>query len=124
MLLDFFSNRIIKSIPYERDFDIIKDRLSESDIQEMKTEINRRIDNSNESTKDRLIFTAGWTGSDDWVDTSLMKLYKACGNNIELSGKMYGILCWIIVQERPENWTSGRFENKGVDIKSRTYFTI
>jgi hypothetical protein len=33
-------------------------------------------------------------------------------------------MVWEVFMERPEKWTSGRFEKDGEEIGSRTYFRV
>jgi hypothetical protein len=41
-----------------------------------------------------------------------------------MAARMFGLLVWYVVMQRPERWASGRYEKNGKEIGSRMYFRI
>lgn len=119
MLIDLETGRTIDWIPFQKDFELIRERLAE-DFDVVVAEINRRIANSGDE-----IVTAGWLPGSDWTDTPFWPIYeRAARRNQDLAGKFFGLLVWHVVMEHPGTWASGRYEKNGRDIGSRTYFRV
>jgi len=118
MLIDFMDGTTITKIPYASEYNLMVRRLTPAELDAMKAELNTMIDADE-------IHTAGWMPGSDWSSTPFQPLYeKAALRNYDLSAKMFGLLVWVVFMERPERWSSGRFEKDGVDIGSRTYFRL
>ncbi len=116
MLFDMMNGKKIKSVPYERDYRQWLSRMSHAEIDQIKERLNGMVDGTE-------IQTAGWMPGADWNDTPFQPIYeKAARCNIELAAKCFGLMVWEMFLERPEKWTSGRFEKDGEPIGSRTYF--
>lgn len=120
MLIDIFTNKEIRRIPYREQFEALRSRLSTAEFDAMVARINDLIDAGGGD-----IATAGWLPGSDWTGTAFEVIYtKAAKYNYELSARFFGQLVWYTVMQRPERWASGRFEKDGEDIGSRTYFRI
>ena len=120
MLIDIDSGRPIERIPFRDTFDLIKRRLSEEEFSQVVGGINERIDKAGGK-----IATAGWLPGSDWSGTPFWCLYtKAAMKNTDLAAKMFGLMVWFTVMERPERWGSGRYKVNDHDIGSRTYFIL
>jgi len=61
MLIDVESGKVIEQVPFRRDFDVLRGRLSDADFEAMVTRINDLIDASGAE-----IATAGWLPGSDW----------------------------------------------------------
>ena len=71
------------------------------------------------------IHTAGWMPGSDWTDTPFQPIYeKAAQQSFDAAARCFGLMVWEVMMERPERWTSGRFEKDGEPIGSRTYFRV
>jgi hypothetical protein len=120
MLIDLDTMQPIQRIPYQQEFDTMRQRLTTDEFDAIIAEVNRRIDNAGGE-----IATAGWLPGSNWADTPFWPIYEsAARHNQELAGKLFGLLVWYAVMERPEHWASGRYQKDGRDIGSRTYFRI
>lgn len=112
------SGKRIDRVPYENEFKLFMSRLSQDEIEQAKARLNQMIDGTE-------IQTAGWMPGGDWTDTPFEPLYtKAARFNAEAAARCFGLLVWEVFMERPEKWTSGRFEKDGESIGSRTYFQV
>ena len=70
------------------------------------------------------IQTAGWMpGSLIGGTRRSNPIYeKAARHDEAAAARCFGLVVWEVFMERPEIWTSGRFERNGEPIGSRTYF--
>ena len=120
MLIDIDTGREIEQVPFRRDFDMLRGRLSEADFDAMAARINELIDESGAE-----IATAGWLPGSDWTGTPFEPIYtKAAREDFKRSALFFGQLVWYVVMNRPEQWGSGRYDVDGRDIGSRTYFRL
>ncbi|WP_438042983.1 hypothetical protein [Sorangium sp. So ce128] len=120
MLIDIFSQKTIRHVPYGDQFEILRRRLTGAEFQAMVDRINELIDAGGAQ-----VATAGWLPGNDWDGTPFEPIYtKAARQNYELSARFFGQLVWYTIMQRPERWASGRFEKDGEDIGSRTYFRV
>lgn len=120
MLIDIKSRKVIRKIPHRDVFETIRTRLSPSEFKGVVDEINERIDNAGGE-----IATAGWLPGSDWSDTPFQCIYDiAAKRHQEIAGKMFGLMVWHTVIERPERWSFGRYQIDGRDIGSLTYFLL
>ncbi len=116
MLVDMMSGKVVSSVPYEREYRDFMSRLTDSDIAAIKSCLNEMIDGDE-------IHTAGWMPGSDWTGTPFDPIYqKAARKSFAASARCFGLMVWEVFMERPEKWTSGRFEKDGEEIGSRTYF--
>ena len=120
MLIDIDSGRSITHVPYEEDFDTLRNRLSEAEFESVVARINELIDDSGAE-----IATAGWLPGSDWTGTPFEAIYtKATRRDFDRAAMFFGQLVWYTVMHRPEPWGSGRYEVDGKAIRSRTYFRL
>lgn len=120
MLVDIESGRTIDQVPFRRDFEILRSRLTEADFDAMVARINELIDESGAE-----IATAGWLPGSDWTGTPFESIYSvAARQDFQRSAMFFGQLVWYVVIRRPEPWGSGRYQVGGRDIGSRTYFRL
>jgi hypothetical protein len=120
MLIDIDKGTPIDRIPFKRDFDVLRGRLSEAEFDAMIARINQLIDESGAE-----IATAGWLPGSDWSGTAFQPIYtKAARRDFQRSALFFGQLVWYTVMKRPERWASGRYDVDGREIGSRTYFRL
>jgi hypothetical protein len=116
MLVDMMNGKEILKIPFEREYRDFMSRMSDADINAIKARLNEMIDGDE-------IHTAGWMPGSDWTGTVFEPIYfKAARQSYAGSARCFGLMVWEVFMERPETWTSGRFEKDGEEIGSRTYF--
>ncbi len=119
-LIDIDSGQEITHVPYERDFEIIRARLSDEEFQSMVDRINQLVDEAGAE-----IATAGWLPGSDWTGTPFEPIYtKGARSDFDRAAKFFGQLVWFTVMNRQEPWGSGRYQVDGRDIGSRTYFRL
>jgi hypothetical protein len=120
VLIDIETGRTIEQVPFRRDFDVLRGRLSEADFDAMAARINELIDASGAE-----IATAGWLPGADWTGTAFEPIYTiAAREDFQRSALFFGQLVWFVIMQRPEPWGSGRYQVDGRDIGSRTYFRL
>jgi hypothetical protein len=89
-----------------------------AEIASIKKQLNEMIDGTE-------IQTAGWMPGKDWTGSPFQSIYeKAALYNRDVAARCFGIMVWEVFMERPEKWTSGRFEKDGEPIGSMTYFRV
>jgi hypothetical protein len=119
MLIDVETRRQITNVPHDREFQILRKRLTPEEFRAAVGRINELIDDAGAE-----IATAGWLPGHDWTGTPFEPIYtKGTGRNYGMAARLFGLLVWYVVMQRPERWASGRDE-KNKDIGSRTYFRI
>ena len=120
MLIDIDSGRILDQVPHEREFSVIRRRLTAEEFERMVKRVNELIDEAGGE-----IATAGWLPGSDWTGTSFEPIYtKGARGDFQRSALFFGQLVWYVVMHRPERWASGRYQVDGRDIRSRTYFRL
>lgn len=120
MLIDIMTRKPIIKMPFSREFDLLRSRLSEDEFDAIVTRINELIDDAGAE-----IATAGWLPGKDWSGTPFQVIYtKAAKKNYDMSAKLFGLLVWYTVTKRQETWASGKYKVDGRDIQSRTYFRV
>jgi len=120
MLIDIDTGRVKDQVPFQRDFDTLRGRLSEAEFDAMVTRVNELVDEAGSE-----IATAGWLPGSDWTGTPFEPIYtKAARGDFDRSAMFFGQLVWYTVMKRPERWGSGRYQLDGKDIESRTYFRL
>ncbi len=120
MLIAIPSGKEMTKVPYERGFNTLRNRLSIAEFEAMVGRVNELIDASGAE-----IVTAGWLPGSNWAGTVFEPIYtKAARQDYDRSAVFCGQLVWYTVMNRPEMWSSGRYEKDGVDIGSRTYFRV
>jgi hypothetical protein len=118
MLVDMMSGAKINAVPYESEYRRFMARMTGAEIEGVKNRLNELIEGTE-------IQTAGWMPGSDWADTPFHPIYeKAAQRNVSLAARCFGLMVWEVFMERPEKWTSGRFEKNGEPIGSRTYFRV
>ena len=118
MLFDLMTEKQIIKVPYEGDYRAFLSRMTAVEIANIEAAINSMIQGSE-------IKTAGWMPGKDWSGTAFDPIYrKAAHCNETVAARCFGLMVWAVFMERPERWTSGRFEKDGEPIGSRTYFRM
>lgn len=116
MLIDMMTDATITKVPYAAEYHRYMSAMTPDEIAAIKEHLNDMIDGTD-------IQTAGWMPGSDWRGTVFEPIYfKAANQSYEASARCFGLMVWEVFMERPETWTSGRFEKDGEPIGSRTYF--
>src|SRR5687768_12659140 len=112
MLIDIDRQRRINRVPYQRDFDAVRRRVSEGEFEAMVARVNELI---NEAGGE--IATAGWLPGSDWTGTVFAPIYtKGTNRDFDRAAMFFGQLVWYAVMQRPEAWGSGRYQLDGKEI--------
>lgn len=116
MLVDMMSGKPIGKMPFADQYRRYMAAMTPEEIRAIKDRLNEMIDGTE-------IQTAGWMPGSDWTGTVFEPIYfKAANQSYTESAKCFGLMVWEVFMERPEVWTSGRFEKDGEPIGCRTYF--
>lgn len=108
----------IKNIPHKDHYGRIKSSLTKEEYDNIYEELNNKID-TNE------VHTSSWMPGHNWQETVYEPLYtKAAKYNREVSGLLFGIMLWVVLMERGDDWSFGRYKKGEIDIKGMTYFRI
>jgi hypothetical protein len=115
-LFDLETRKRVMRVPFADVYALIRRRLAQAEIDAIWDVLNAKIDGDE-------IHTAGWMPGADWSGTVYWPIYeKAARYNVDLAGRLFGLMVWDVFMHRPENWITGRFEKDGEPIGSRTYF--
>lgn len=77
MLIDVATGKRITKMPFAREFDLMRSKLSEEDFDRVIARINELIDDGRQE-----IATAGWLPGSDWTGTPFEPIYtKAASRN-------------------------------------------
>lgn len=118
MLIDIMTGKRVTAVPYAAEYHQFLSRLTQHEIASIRAALNSKIHGTE-------IQTAGWMPGSDWNGTPFQPIYeKAARHDYGASARCFGLMVWEVFMERPETWTSGRFEKDGVPIGSRTYFRV
>lgn len=118
MLYSLDTFKIITTVPHEKEFKTWVSRLSTSEIQAIKDELNSRIDNNE-------VHTSSWMPGRNWGGTVFNPIWEtACKKNFESAAKCFGLILWQVMMERPDYWSFGRYKLRDVPIEGMTYFKI
>lgn len=103
MLYSIDKGRYMDFIPYEEEFRIWRRRLTDEQYHRIYEDLNQRIA-SNE------IHTSSWMPGSDWSQTVFDPIYNvACQCNEEAAAKFFGLILWVVVKDRPDVWSYGRY---------------
>lgn len=112
------SGKPVTRVPYDDDYRRCMSRMTGAEIAAIKAALNAMVEGTE-------IQTAGWMPGKDWSGTPFDPIYaKAARCNEDVAARCFGLVVWEVFMERPERWTSGRFEKDGEPIGSRTYFRV
>jgi hypothetical protein len=116
MLFSVNGNKI-EAIPHKDDYDWLVSKLTAGEYIAIIEAIHASINYVD-------IFNASFLPGADWTGTPFEPIYNACGD-VERSGLMYGLLCWVAVLKHKEDWVC--YSNKDDQAKKTlgrgwTYF--
>ena len=101
----------IRDIPHNDHYSRLLSSLSKKEYDDIYKTLNNKID-TNE------IHTSSWIPGHNWSGTVFEPIYtKAANYNREASGLLFGIIVWVIMMERDDHWSFGRYKKDEIDIK-------
>ncbi|MGP1569367.1 MAG: hypothetical protein ACTTH0_00355 [Eubacteriales bacterium] len=104
MLYSIDSKKYVSHLPHKEDFDKWMKNLSAGDYQAIVDTLNKKINDSD-------VNTAGWLPGHDWTGSVYEPIYKACGQNKELSGKFFELIVFdLLLRRTGKTWGFGKFE--------------
>ena len=116
--IDGNKQKQISDIPHQDYYSRLLSSLSKEEYDDICEELNNKID-TNE------VHTSSWMPGHDWHGTVFESIYtKAVNYNREVSGLLFGIMLWVVLMERDDDWSFGRYKKGEIDIKGITYFRI
>jgi hypothetical protein len=120
MLIDIDTGKPITRMPFAKEFQTLRERLTADEFNAAVSRVNELIDAGGAE-----IATAGWLPGSDWRGTVFFPIFtNGTKENYEKAAQLFGLLVWHVVMQRQEQWGSGRYEKNGKDIGSRTYFRL
>ena len=118
MLYSVDSGRIISSIPYPRDYNRWRSRLTDAEYNAICEELLSHICGLE-------IETSSWIPGSDWTGPVYQPIYdKACNQDVTASAKFFGLIVWHVFMDHDEWWSFGRFQLGNIPIGGLTYFRI
>jgi len=118
MLYSVDTKIYITDLPYKKDYDTLRKRLTTAEYNSIEDHLNALIDTGD-------IHTSSWMPGSDWSNTPLQLLYdKACRKDPVWAGKFFGQILFKVMRDRSEVWGFGRYEKNGVPIRGITYFQL
>lgn len=107
----------VTRIPHEGEYRRIEERLGE-DLEAIRGALDARIEEDE-------IHTSSWIPGADWTGSVYEPIYeKACARNQEAAALAFGLILWVVIMDRPDAWSFGRYEKDDVPIEGMTYFRI
>jgi hypothetical protein len=107
----------ITNIPHEESYWACINHLTDEEYNAIFESLDYRF-------SEREVDTSSWIPGSDWKGTVYQPIYVACNENSELAGMIFGLIVWIVVMNRHDSWSFGRYEKDGVPIRGMTYFRI
>jgi hypothetical protein len=108
----------ITAIPHDNDYRRWRAKLTNSEYAAIEAELERRLAGGE-------ILTSSWVAGNDWRGTPFDPIYsKACDMDPSQAGLFFGLIVWVFMQNHPGDWSFGRYEKNGVEIRGLTYFQI
>ena len=98
--------KIVKVMPHNNEYTAWKKKLTMAEFNAIADEIDKRVDGSGGK------FVPSWQDI-DWSNAVFKPLVNACGGDVEMSSKFYGLICWDVIRQRSEVWTYTKFEQNG-----------
>jgi hypothetical protein len=118
MIIDIDRGTPITRIPHAGEYRAWKSRLSEDQYQAIVDKLNHLVDGDE-------VHTSSWIPGAEWGGTVYLPIYEvACGRDEVMAARFFGLILWVVMMEREEEWACGRFEKDGVPIRGLTYFRI
>ncbi len=118
MLYSIDTCKYVTKLPHNKDYDKWRKNISDLEYEKIVDVINQEIDGND-------VNTAGWIPGHNWTGTVYEAIDTACGGNEIQSGWFFGLIVFKTLMERHDHvWGFGKFESKGIPIKSMTYFII
>ena len=115
MLFNVDTGRRISQVPYKEKYDELAERLSESELEAIFSEINRQVEGEEVSAANII---AGF----NWEGTEFQPIYeKACKCDYDLSAKLLGQLVCKVLIGREDDWSLGIYRG---ELKGANYFRI
>ena len=118
MLYSIDSGKKISRIPYLRDYERWRSRLTDAEYNAIYDELMSHITGSE-------IKTSSWIPGSDWTGTVYQPIYdKACSQDENASAKFFGLILWHVFMEHDECWSFGHYKLNNIPIDGLTYFRI
>lgn len=119
-LISIDTGKPITRFPFKEDFATLRKRLAPAEFDAAVARINELIDAAGGQ-----IVTAGWLPGSNWSGTVFNPIFTiGARKDYQQAAKLFGLLVWYVITERPERWGSGRYQKDGKDLSSRTYFKL
>ena len=116
MLIDMMTGKQITQVPYAKGYQTFMSRMTAAEIAAIRHALDAMVQGTE-------IQTAGWMPGADWTGTPFQPIYEKAAHYDEgAAARCFGLMVWEVFMQRPEVWTSGRFEKDGEEIGSRTFF--
>ena len=90
-------------------------RLSDQQYQRIVDAVNSYIDGKD-------YFISSFIPGQDWVGTVYEPIEAACDHNRESSSYFFGLIVWLTVIERADEWIFKMADKNTEDIMGTTYF--
>ena len=108
----------ITHTPHEKEYNRWRARLTDEEYAAIETELLARIGTNQ-------VMTSSWVPGSDWKDTPFEPIYtKACEYDEVAAALCFGLVFWVCMQKHPSDWSFGRYQKDGIDIRGLTYFQI
>lgn len=108
----------INHIPHREEFEVWCSRLSNQQIDAIRSELQCMISGSE-------IHTATWMPGSDWEDTPWEPIYThACECDFNAAALCFGLFVWEAFLNHDEAWSFGRYIGDEERVRGLTYFRI
>lgn len=118
MIYSIESSSYIKNIPHLDDYRRWKKGLTNTEYQDIYSELLQRIDGSQ-------IETSSWIPGSDWTGTVFQPIYEnGCHCDERAAAKFFGLVLWHVIMDHEQVWAFGRYKLGDIPIEGLTYFRI
>ncbi|MBI4502823.1 MAG: hypothetical protein HY700_16885 [Gemmatimonadetes bacterium] len=118
MLISMDTGKKVKRIPHRVDYERWISRLTTQELDDIRAELTRRITGGE-------VHTSSWIPGSDWRGTVFQPIYeRACNKDERAAALCFGLILWVLMMDRPDRWSYGRYEKNGIPIEGLTYFRL
>lgn len=108
----------VKKMPHFSDYQKEVAKIGVEDLLKIREVLQEKLDTSDE------VITSSWIPGNSWDGTVFYPIYEAVQGNQKKAAQLFGSILKEVVMNDERQWSYGKYQKNGNDIKGNTYFTI